>query len=77
MLKEVIERAFAAVDVAGRMGIPRYTLYEWMQGASKAAADPVAEKIDSAEIRRLEFERRRETEERDVLGNAAAYFAKG
>ncbi len=80
-VKQVIERGFTVVDVAGRIGIPKHTLYEWVHKARKAATDsigpPVAERSDSAEVRRLKAELRRVTEERDILKKAAAYFAKG
>ena len=80
-VKQVIERGFSVVDVSTRIGIPKHTLYEWVHKARKAAAGsigtPVAEKSDSAEIRRLKAELRRVTEERDILKKAAAYFAKG
>lgn len=79
-VKQVIERGFTVVEVAGRIGLPKHTLYDWVQRAKKAAkAESAApsEKSDSAEIRRLKAELRRVTEERDILKKAAAYFAKG
>jgi len=36
-----------------------------------------ADNRDSAEVRRLKAELKRVTEERDILKEAAAYFAKG
>ena len=78
-VKQVIERGFTVVDVASRIGIPKHTLYGWVQAAKKAAcpASPTVAANDSAEIRRLKAELRRVTEERDILKKAAAYFAKG
>jgi transposase len=78
-VKQVIERGFTVVDVAARIGVPRHTLYGWVQGARKAArTSPLALPAgDSAEIRRLKAELKRVTEERDILKKAAAYFAKG
>jgi transposase len=80
-VKQVLERGFSVVDVATRIGLPRHTLYGWVQVAKKAArsaSDGAAMAMsDSAEIRRLKAELRRVTEERDILKKAAAYFAKG
>jgi transposase len=79
-VKQVLERGFTVVEVAGRIGLPKHTLYDWVQKArktAKAETNPVVEKSDSAEIRRLKAELRRVTEERDILKKAAAYFAKG
>ena len=77
-VKQVIERGFTVVDVASRIGIPKHTLYGWVQAAKKTmpAAGATVAPSDSAEIRRLKAELRRVTEERDILKKAAAYFAK-
>ena len=79
-VKQVVERGFTVVEVAARIGVPKHTLYGWVQGARKAArtshaGTPAAS--DSAEVRRLKAELKRVTEERDILEKAAAYFAKG
>ncbi|WP_158255093.1 transposase [Xanthomonas theicola] len=68
-VKQVIERGFTVVDVASRIGIPKHTLYGWVQAARKMApaAGAAAASTDSAEIRRLKAELRRVTEERDIL----------
>jgi transposase len=78
-VKQVIERGFTVVDVAARIGIPKHTLYGWVQVARKMApaSGASAAPSDSAEIGRLKAELRRVTEERDILKKAAAYFAKG
>ena len=77
-VKQVLERGFTVVDVAARIGIPKHTLYGWVQAAKKLA--PAASAVtasDSAAVRRLKAELKRVTEERDILKKAAAYFAKG
>ncbi|MCU1034907.1 transposase [Stenotrophomonas maltophilia] len=72
-VKQVIERGFTVVDVASRIGIPKHTLYGWVQAAKKTVRAPgtIAVLSDSAEIRRLKAELRRVTEERDILKKAA------
>lgn len=79
-VKQVVERGFTVVDVATRIGIPRHTLYGWVQNARKTAGSPAGAVVttsDSAEVRRLKAELKRVTEERDILKKAAAYFARG
>jgi len=80
-VKQVIERGFTVVDVAARIGLPKHTLYDWVQKAKKAARPDnegrTVAASDSAEVRRLKAELKRVTEERDILKKAAAYLAKG
>ena len=79
-VKQVLERGFTVVDVAARIGIPKHTLYDWVQKAKKAGgpgSGSAPSGTDSAEVRRLKAELRRVTEERDILNRAAAYFARG
>lgn len=78
-VKQVTERGNAVVDVANRLGIAKHTLCGWVQKAKFDAgveAVPKAQANDSAELRRVKAELRRVTEERDILKEAAAYFAK-
>ncbi len=58
-VKQVVELGFPVVDVATRIGIPKHTLYGWVQSARKAAG-PTACKTaapasDSAEVCRLDL----------------------
>ena len=80
-VKHVVDRGFTVVDVAMRLGIPKHTLYGWVQSARQAtgstAGKTAASASDSAEVRRLKAELKRVTEERDILKKAAAYFARG
>ena len=73
-VKQVLERGFTVVDVAARIGIPKHTLYDWVQKAKKAGgpgSGSAPPGTDSAEVRRLKAELRRVTEERDILKKAA------
>jgi len=79
-VKQVLDRGFKVTEVAARLGLPKHTLYEWVNKAKKAAAtagDGTSAPTESAELRRLRAELKRVTEERDILKKAAAYFAKG
>ena len=77
-VKQVLERGHPTAGVAARLGINKHSLYEWVKQA-KVLATPAATATSqqSQEIRRLQAEVRRLTEERDILKKAAAYFAKG
>ncbi|HDS1366529.1 TPA: IS3 family transposase [Stenotrophomonas maltophilia] len=78
-VKQVIERGFTVVDVASRIGIPKHTLYGWVQAAKKTVPAPGATVApsDSAEIRRLKAELRRVTEERDILKKGRRVLCQG
>ena len=78
-VKQVLERGFTVVDMAARIGLPKHTLYDWVQKtkAGRPAAGSAPAETDSAEVRRLKAELRRVTEERDILKKAGAYFARG
>lgn len=79
-VKQVLDRGFKVTEVAARLGLPKHTLYDWVNKAKKAAAtagDHPGAPTESAELRRLRAELKRVTEERDILKKAAAYFAKG
>lgn len=80
-VKQVLDRGFSVVEVSARIGVPKHTLYDWVQKARRSATPLQGRSegavTDSAEVRRLKAELKRVTEERDILKKAAAYFAKG
>ncbi len=41
-VKQVIERGFTVVEVASRIGIPKHTLYGWVQATKKTMPAPGA-----------------------------------
>ena len=53
-----------------------HSLYAWVREQRKALAARQADANQAAEVRRLQAELRRGTEERDILEKTAAYFAK-
>ena len=71
---QITERGYPVAEVAARLGISKYSLYEWKKHYSKPVSVPVDEQ--GAEIRRLKRELDRVTEGRDILKKTAAYFAK-
>lgn len=75
--KQVIEQGRSVRDVATRLGVSIDSLYSWVRDQRKVPAAREADANQAAEVRRLQAELRRVTEERDILKKAAAYFAKG
>jgi transposase-like protein len=62
------------------LGVPKATLSNWMRLAAKGELQGAGDKPVSAEqmeISRLRAELARVKMERDILGKATAYFAKG
>ena len=75
-VKQVVDRGYSVASVATRLDITTHSLYAWIK---KYGPDSSANKEQSdaqAEIRRLQKELKRVTDERDILKKAAAYFAK-
>ena len=71
---QITERGYPVAEVAARLGISKYSLYEWKKRYGKRVA--ARDDEQAAEVRRLKRELQRVTEERDILKKAAAYFAK-
>ena len=75
-VKQITERGYPVAEVAARIGVSQYSLYEWVKKYSVPEPERIEMLSQSAEIRKLKAELRRVTEERDILKKAAAYFAK-
>jgi transposase len=75
-VKQVTERGHTVKDVAKRLGVSPYSLYEWVGGVRKVRHQTNDESL-RVENARLKAELKRTEEERDILKKAAAYFAKG
>jgi transposase len=74
-VKQVVDKGFTMTDVAQRLGVTYKSLYTWVQKYGKPNGTREAEDVQQAEIRKLKTELRRVTEERDILKEAAVYFA--
>ena len=69
---QVTERGCSVREVAERLRVSTKSLYTWMAKFSK----PQRQSDQEAEVRRLNKELARVTEERDILKKATAYFAR-
>lgn len=74
-VKQVTERGHKLAEVAKRLGVSYKSLHDWVKLYSKPAKQRDEEDAQVDEIRRLKAELRRVTEERDILKEAAVYFA--
>jgi transposase len=70
--QEVVERGHSVASVAGRLGVSTKPLYDWMKRYSDTHINRSKE---AEEVRSLNAELKRVTEERNILKKAAAYFA--
>ncbi len=75
-VKQVTERQFSVAEVAERLGVSSHSIYAWIKRCGTPKDELQHSSNQQAEIRRLQAELRRVTDERDILKKAAAYFAK-
>lgn len=75
-IKQITERGYPVVEVAGRLGVSQHSLYQWLKHYGQPAKVRQEQQSQASELRRLKAELKRVTEERDILKKAAAYFAK-
>ncbi len=73
-VKQITERGHAVADVAARLGVSTYSLYQWIKRYSLPEAERIAVQDQQAELRQVKAELKRVTEERDILKKAAAYL---
>ena len=74
-MKQVTDRGYKPADVAARLGVTTKSIHDWIKkyGSQSPGQHKVNQQED--ELRKLKAELRRVTEERDILKEAAAYFA--
>ena len=75
-VRQVTDRGFAVKEVAARLRVSTWSLYQWIKRYGMPAEKRLAQEDRAAKLKRLEVELKRVTEERDILKKAAAYFAK-
>ena len=74
-IKQVTEEGHSIPNVAKRLGITTKSLYNWRARYGTNAPSYLAKKSNDAEIRKLKSELKRVTMERDILKEAAVFFA--
>ena len=71
---QIVERGSSTAEVSLRLGVSTHSLYAWKKTFSNSRG--LADDNRDAKIRQLKRELVRVTEERDILKNATAYFAR-
>ncbi len=66
-VRQVTERGFAVKEVAARLGLSTWSLYQWIKRYGMPAEKRLAQEDQAAKLKRLEAELKRVTEERDIL----------
>ncbi len=70
-VKQVIDRGHSVSSVATRLGITTHSLYTWIKKHGPDSSTNKEQSDAQAEIRRLQKELKRVTDERDILKKAA------
>ena len=76
-VRQVVETGYSVVETAKRLGVNPESLRTWKKRfeSPEAITKHKIEQSAQIEIKRLQKELKRVTEERDILKKAAAYFA--
>jgi transposase len=74
-VNQVVVHGYDAADVSKRLGISTKSLYKWKKEFAKPAQKRQEEHDLQAEIARLKRELKRTQQERDILKEAAVFFA--
>ena len=71
-----VEAVKQVTEVASRIGMSQHSLYAWRKQYSLSVEARQEQQSQSVDIRQLKAELKRVTKEREILKEAAAYFAK-
>lgn len=74
-VNQVTLHGYTVPDVSNRLGISSKTLYTWIKKFSKPTKQRESEQDMAAEIARLKRELKRVEQERNILKEAAVFFA--
>ena len=74
-VNQVVTHGYPVADVANRLGISSISLYDWKKLFSKSTKQRREEQDLQAENARLKQELKRVQQERDILKEAAEFFA--
>jgi len=74
-VNQIVVHGYSVADVSERLGVSTKSLYDWQKTFSKPRAKREADKDLQAENARLKKELKRTQQERDILKEAAVFFA--
>ena len=75
-VRQVTEGGHGVYDVSNRLGVSSKSLYDWIKAYGPQSEAAQAARSEQDEVRRLKAELKRVTQERDILKEAARYFAQ-
>lgn len=74
-VKQITENGYSVKSVSERLGVSDNSLYNWMKRYGKNSQQYQENNEQALKIKALEKELKRVTMERDILKEAAVYFA--
>jgi len=74
-VKQVTDRGYKIGEVAEHLGVTPKSLHDWVKKYGDTGSQHQTITDQQEEMRRLKAQLRRVTEERDILKEAAVYFA--
>ena len=74
-VKQVTDRGYKVGEVADRLGVTTKSLHDWIKKYGDMGSQHQTINSQQEALRRLKAELRRVTEERNILKEAAAFFA--
>lgn len=74
-VKQVTERGYKVSEVANRLGVTTKSIHNWIKKYGDFDSQHQTINKQQDELRKLKSELRRVTEERNILKEAAAFFA--
>jgi len=74
-VKQVTDRGYKVGEVAKRLGVTTKSLHDWIKKFGDMGSQHQTITEQQKELRKIKSQLRRVTEERDILKEAAAYFA--
>jgi len=73
--KHVTDRGYKVGEIAKRLGVTTKSLHDWIKKFGDMGSQHQTITGQQGELRKIKAQLRRVTEERDILKEAAAYFA--
>ena len=74
-VEQVTKQGHSLTSVAERLGVSYKSLSDWIKRYDKPASQRKQDDDQAADLRKLRAELKRVTQERDILKEAAVYFA--
>ena len=74
-VKQVTDRGYKVGEVAHRLGVTPKSLHDWIKRYGESSNQHQVVSDQQTELRRLKADLRRVTEERNILKEAAVFFA--